>query len=167
MKSPRKRKAKPSQPRSHASSPSVHTWNGNDFSCADTDGTPSVHTFVKSLARSSKVPRSSRENSNSCKQPPTHSCQDASSASAPPQQNSALPCQGPTSVTSGVSSRKAQNSAAVSKQGTAPLLPAAASRANKQFSMVHRWNFLVNLVNPLCGNAGCAVKLSLAPIPNN
>ena len=49
-----------SQPRSRASSPSVHTWNGNSFSCTDTDVTPSVHTFVQSRSRksTSKVKKS-------------------------------------------------------------------------------------------------------------
>ena len=81
-----------SQPRSRASSPSVHTWNGNSFSCTDTEGTPSVHTFVQSRSRkpTSKVQKSILKGNKLRTQP------------------------------SGVSSRFARSFATSCDQGTAP-----------------------------------------------
>ena len=81
-----------SQPRSRASSPSVHTWNGNSFSCTDSEGTPSVHTFVQSRSRkpTSKVQKSILKGNKLRTQP------------------------------SGVSSRFARSFAASCNQGTAP-----------------------------------------------
>ena len=142
-----------SKSRSRMSSPSVHTWNSNNFFSSDTDGAPSVHTFVHSGVGSRKVPKSNHKDTRSGKQPPAMVDKTLPYASVLPQQNSEIPCQGPMSETSGVSSRLAQSSAAT--KAPKLLVPC-----------LNKLNFPATLAQNLCGIADCAVMLSRPPIPD-